>query len=85
VLIWSGIDTLDGVPAYQADPTTERLADGQMRELRTNVMIGVTAGLAVTTLIFALVTDWDGDPAPFDAGETSGDAGETLRRGLAKP
>jgi hypothetical protein len=62
VLIWSGVDALDGVPAYEADPTPERLADGQMRETRTNVMIGVTAGLAVTTLIFAIVTDWDGDP-----------------------
>lgn len=66
VLIWSGIDALDGVPAYQADPTAERLADGQMRETRTNVMIGVTGGLALTTLIFAIVTDWDGDP-PADA------------------
>jgi hypothetical protein len=63
VLIWSGVDTLDGLPAYQADPTIARLQDGQARELRTNVMIGVTGALAITTLVLAIVTDWDGDPA----------------------
>jgi hypothetical protein len=63
VLIWSGIDALDGVAPYEAMPTVEGLADGQMRETRTNVLIGVTAGLALTTVIFAIVTDWDGDPA----------------------
>lgn len=72
VLIWSGVDALDGVPAYEMEPTVERLADGQMRETRTNVMIGVTAGLALTTLIFAIVTDWDGDPPAAVA--TSDDA-----------
>lgn len=61
VLIWSGIDTLDGVPAYQAMPTADRLREGQYRELRTNVLIGVTGALALTTLVLALVTDWDGD------------------------
>lgn len=62
VLTWSGIDTLNGVPAYQmaaqqGDRTRAEmlLADGQGRELRTNVLIGVTSGLgavAVGTLIF---------------------------------
>jgi hypothetical protein len=62
VLVWSGIDTLDGVPAYEADPTPARLSDGQMRETRTNAMIGITAGLAAATLLVAIFTDWDGDP-----------------------
>lgn len=62
VLAWSGIDTLNGVPAYQmAAQQGDRaqaealLADGQGRELRTNILIGVTSGLgaaAVGTLIF---------------------------------
>lgn len=62
VLTWSGIDTLNGVPAYQmaaqqGDRTRAEmlLADGQGRELRTNILIGVTSGLgavAVGTLIF---------------------------------
>lgn len=61
VLIWSGVDTLDGVPAYRDDPTVARLQDGQARELRTNVMIGVTGALAIATVVLAVLTDWDGD------------------------
>ncbi len=60
VLVWSGVDALDGVPAYEAAPTPAGLADGQGRELRTNVLIGVTAGLAVTTLVLMIVADWGG-------------------------
>lgn len=61
-LAWSGVDALNGVPAYemaarQGDRTQAEmlLADGQGRELRTNILIGVTSGLgavAVGTLIF---------------------------------
>lgn len=61
VLIWSGVDALDGVPAYEAMPTDERLAEGQTRELRTNILIGVTAGLGAATVILMVFTDWDGD------------------------
>jgi hypothetical protein len=61
-LVWSGVDTLAGVGPYEADPTPERLADGQSRELRTNVLIGVTGALAVTTVVLGIVTDWDGSP-----------------------
>lgn len=66
VLIWSGIDTLDGVPAYEMNPTAEALADGQARELRTNLLIGGTGLLAATTLLLMIFTDWGGEPA--DAG-----------------
>jgi hypothetical protein len=62
-LIWSGVDTLAGVGPYEADPTPERLADGQSRELRTNVLIGVTGALAVTTVVLGIFTDWDGSPS----------------------
>lgn len=67
--IWSGVDTLDNpgpdtvreqckgqgeeCPAYQ---------DGLAHELRTNVLIGVTAGVGATTLILAIVTNWKGKP-----------------------
>ncbi len=60
VLIWSGIDTLDGVPIYEAHPTEANLAVGQARELRTNVLIGVTSALAATSVILAALTDWSG-------------------------
>lgn len=76
VLIWSGVDALDGVGPYEAMPTVEGLADGQMRETRTNILIGVTAGLALTTLIFAIVTDWDGDPAASTDVEGEADGSE---------
>jgi hypothetical protein len=84
-LVWSGVDTLEGVGPYQMDPTPERLADGQSRELRTNILIGVTAGLAVGTLVLAFVTDWDGDPAPAEASPAEGEPapGDSARSAAA--
>jgi hypothetical protein len=67
VLIWSGVDTLDGVPAYEMNPTVAALADGQARENRTNWLIGVTSALALVTVVLAIFTDWDGAPAPVNA------------------
>ena len=58
---WSGLDALGGVDDYEADPTMEALEAGQSRERRTNVLIGVTAGLAAVTIALALFTDFDGD------------------------
>ena len=68
VLIWSGVDTLDGVDAFNAMPTPEGFEEGQDKELRTNVLIGITAGLGLVSLLFAILTDWDGDPAPRTTG-----------------
>ncbi len=59
-LVWSGVDTLSGVDAYEADPTTEALAEGQAKEIRTNVLIGVTAAFAVATGVIALFTNFGG-------------------------
>jgi hypothetical protein len=61
VLIGAGVHALSGVSSYNAMPTVEGLRDGQSRELFANVMIGVTGGLALTTLVLALLTDWDGE------------------------
>ncbi len=66
-LAWSGVDTLDGVSAYNAAPTVEGLRDGQSRELRTNVLIGATGALAITTLVLAILTDWDGEGSSENA------------------
>lgn len=60
VTIWSGVDTLNGVDAYEANPTPEGLSDGQDKERRTNILVGVTAGLAAWTVISAILTDFDG-------------------------
>lgn len=63
VLIWSGLDTLDGVPAYEMNPTPEGLADGRSREARTNWLIAGTCIAAAATLVLAIFTDWDGEPS----------------------
>lgn len=60
VLIWSGIDTLDGVDAYEANPTVEGLEDGRSREARTNWLIASTSVAAAATLVLLIFTDWGG-------------------------
>lgn len=60
VLIWSGVDALSGLSDYEANPTWEGFREGEDRELRTNVLIGITAGAAAVTAVLALLTDWDG-------------------------
>ena len=82
VTIWSGIDTVsnpgadavkkgcvgqgESCPLYQ---------EGLSKQTRTNVLIGVTAGLgAVTILVGALATDWSGgksSDAPATAQESA--------------
>jgi hypothetical protein len=80
--IWSGIDTLN-------DPGTDRVRaecaglgeecplyqDAQAKELRTNALIGATAGAAAITVVLAIVTNWGGsseaeeeksEPVAFD-------------------
>ena len=59
VTIGSGIDTLNAAADYRADPTHARYDDGVGRELRTNVLIGVTAAFAVAALVTVFFTDWD--------------------------
>ncbi len=71
VLIWSGIDTLDGVPAYQANPTAEALADGQSREARTNWLIAGTSVMAATTLVLMIFTDWANGSTPAQEQQVS--------------
>ncbi len=68
VLIWSGVDTLDGVPAYEMNPTPEGLADGRSREERTNWLIAGVGAAAAVTVVLMIFTDWGGGggeaPAP---------------------
>jgi len=68
--VWSGIDTnnnpgVDEVRRQCAgkDDTCQAYADGRSAQLRTNVLIGVTAGVAVATAVIGLfLTDWSGQP-----------------------
>jgi hypothetical protein len=71
--IWSGIDTVN-------DPGTDRVReecaglgeecplykDAQSKELRTNALIGATAGAAAITVVLAIVTDWGGSAEAAD-------------------
>jgi len=83
VTIWSGLDT-------QNNPGPDRVKDecvgqgedcalyqeGLSKQLRTNVLIGVTAGLGVgTILVGALATNWSGG-----GGEAEGDQGKRAQK-----
>jgi hypothetical protein len=48
--IASGVDTLSALHTYDASPTSANLADGRARQLRTNIGIGVSAGLGALTV-----------------------------------
>jgi hypothetical protein len=72
--IWSGIDTMNnpGADAVREEcrgqgEDCELYQEGQSKELRTNALIGATAGVAAVTVVLAIVTDWDGDPDPEKA------------------
>lgn len=56
--VWSGIDVLGRNDNYETDPTKAGFDQGSQAELRTNVLIGATAAVGVTTILFAVFTDW---------------------------
>lgn len=61
VTIWSGLDTNGARSDFDASPTQTKLDDGRGKETRTNVLIGVTAGVAVLTgVTAAFLVDWKG-------------------------
>lgn len=72
VTAWSGIDTQNNPgpdevkdlcqdnPNYPDPTTCPAYETGQRKEVRTNVLIGATAGVGVVTIILGAVTDWRG-------------------------
>lgn len=56
--VWSGLDVLKHKSEYEDDPSKAKLDDGRTRELRTNILMGVTAAAAVTTGFIAWKTRW---------------------------
>ncbi|MEO7114085.1 MAG: tetratricopeptide repeat protein, partial [Polyangiaceae bacterium] len=60
VTIWSGLDTQSQKSTFTQTPTQQNLDDGRSKEVRTNILIGVTAGLAVLTGVSAVFVDWKG-------------------------
>ncbi len=66
--IWSGIDTIQNPGADKVKEECRGqgedcplFQEGEAKEVRTNALIGGTAGAAALTVIFAIVADWDGD------------------------
>lgn len=70
VTVWSGLDTNRARSEFDRDPSEENLTDGRAKQTRTNVLIGVTAGLAVLTAATAIfLVDWGGKkPAEVGVG-----------------
>jgi hypothetical protein len=78
LLLWSGIDTMNGADRYEAaidagdDTRARELLDaGEKKETRTNVLIALTAGLSAEVILLGIFTDFSGDDedesAPDDA------------------
>jgi hypothetical protein len=62
---WSGLDTLSTLHAFEAAPTQQTLDAGRAQEVRTNVLIGFSLGLAALTgLTAAFLVDWKGSHRP---------------------
>lgn len=59
VLLWSALDTRDAHSKFETSPTQARLDVGQRKQLRTNVLIGLTASMGIATaVVAAIATDW---------------------------
>jgi tetratricopeptide (TPR) repeat protein len=58
VTLWSGLDVAAQRRTYEQTSSEADFAAGQDKQLRTNVLLGATIGLAVITGVTALFTDF---------------------------
>jgi hypothetical protein len=59
--VWSGLDTVQQKNSFVQSPSQSSLDSGRSKEVRTNVLIGATAGVAALTALTAVVlVDWHG-------------------------
>jgi hypothetical protein len=87
ITVWSGIDTVNNPGADKVEEecrgqgeSCALYQEGLSKQRRTNVLIGVTAGLGVATLVVGLfATDWSGGKS---ASAPAG-AAKRLRPGVA--
>lgn len=64
VTAWSGLETMGTLHDFEAAPTQETLDRGRSQEVRTNVLLGATVGVAALTGVAAIFfTDWSGPPS----------------------
>lgn len=62
LLVWSGIDTLSAREQFDMAPTTDKLADGKDKQLRTNLLLGATVTSVIATGIFTSLWKLKGSP-----------------------
>jgi tetratricopeptide (TPR) repeat protein len=87
ITVWSGIDTVNNPGADKVEDECRGQGDscalyqeGLSKQRRTNILIGVTAGLGVATLVVGLfATDWSGGKSASAPAE----AAKRLRPGVA--
>lgn len=58
VTVWSGLDVLRLHDEYEKNRTETGYQEGRNKELRTNILIGVTAAAGVATAVVAIFTRW---------------------------
>ena len=59
--VLSALDTTSQKTTFDAAPTQDNLDSGNAKQLRTNILLAVTGGLAVFTVAFAVfLVDWKG-------------------------
>ncbi|MEZ4226191.1 MAG: hypothetical protein R3B13_34915 [Polyangiaceae bacterium] len=61
--VWSGLDTNSARDDFDANPTSDALADGESKQRRTNLLLGGTAVAAVATGVLAAFTNFSGKKA----------------------
>lgn len=76
VTVWSGLDASSKNDEFESfatgpgatfDRAQQLFDDTTAAETRTNILIGVTAGLAVTAGVLAIFTDWSGSEEEEEA------------------
>ena len=57
--VWSGLDTVAFKERFDQEQSRDNLDKGNSKQLRTNILIGATAGAAALTTITAVfLLDW---------------------------
>ncbi len=80
--LWSGLDVLNLHDEYEKNQTQQLYESGLDRELRTNILIGVTAALGAATCVLALFTQWDDSREADSRGDRRALVGVGLNSGL---
>ena len=72
--VLSGLDVVNQKTAFDKDPTQSNLDTGKSKQQRTNILLGVTAGLGVLTGVAAIwLVDWRSGDRTVQVGTGFGD------------